>query len=291
MELNELKEKIKEYLLKDVGDRIEKVKGGGDKEYNYLSWAWCFHEVMQIDPNFNYRVLENLDGMPYWFDEDLGYMVKTEMTILGITRTMWLPVMDSRNLSMKNRPYDVKTKYNTYKVEQASMFDINKAIMRCLVKNVAMCIGLGLYIYAGEDIPEALEDDKFAKQVKQAEKEDLITYNGITPVKTKQAQKEPIVKDDDLPFNDLKDEVDKFASTAQKFIDLHKEQKNIDVLQELRDMIHSKLYQMGKANEQTFNYFASRYKKRSFDELSEMELRNVLAEVDERLEKSKKEAN
>ena len=123
------------------------------------------------------------------------------------------------------------------------------------------------------------DTDAFTKKVKEAEKED----------KPKKETK-PIGKDNDLPFNDLKDEVDKFTSTAQKFIDLHKEQKDIDVLQDLRDMIHSKLYQMGKANEQTLNYFASRYKKHSFDELSEMELRNVLAEVDDRLEKSKKEA-
>ena len=124
------------------------------------------------------------------------------------------------------------------------------------------------------------DTDAFAKRVKEAEKEDFSFDTKETPRQTKQAKKEPIVKDDDLPFSNLKDEADKFASTAQKFIDLHKEQKNIDVLQELRDMIHSKLYQMGKANEQTFNYFASRYKKHSFEELSEMELRNVLAEVD-----------
>lgn len=127
------------------------------------------------------------------------------------------------------------------------------------------------------------DTDAFAKKVKEAEKEDFNVDMKETPRKTKQVKKEPIVKDDDLPFETI-------GEATNKFIDLHKEQKNIDVLQELRDMIHSKLYQMGKANEQTFNYFASRYKKHSFDDLSEMELRNVLAEVDDRLENLKKEA-
>ena len=66
---------------------------------------------------------------------------------------MWLPVMDNNNYSMKNEPYEVVTKYGKRQVAAASMFDINKAYMRCLVKNLAM-FGLGLYVYAGEDIPE-----------------------------------------------------------------------------------------------------------------------------------------
>ena len=283
MELKELKEKIREYLLKDVGDRIEKVKGGGDKEYNYLSWAWCFHEVMQIDVNFQYKVLENLDGMPYWYDKDLGYIVKTEMTILGITRTMWLPVMDSRNYAMKDEPYEVKTKYNTYKVEKASMFDINKAIMRCLVKNVAMCIGLGLYIYAGEDIPEALDDDNFAKQVKQAKIQDFNIKKENTPKQEQKNEKKPIVSDSDLPFETI-------GEATQKFVDLHKEEKDIQVLNELRDIIASKLYQLGNQDfSQAYSYYAKQYKKPTFEDLNESELKEVIARLDTKLT-TKKEA-
>jgi len=66
---------------------------------------------------------------------------------------MWLPVMDGANKAMKATAYTYTTKYGEKNVEAATMFDINKTIMRCLTKNLAM-FGLGLYIYAGEDLPE-----------------------------------------------------------------------------------------------------------------------------------------
>ena len=75
---------------------------------------------------------------------------------------MWLPVMDSSNKAMKDVPYEYevydkfKKQYTKKKVEAATMFEINKTIMRCLVKNLAM-FGLGLHIYAGEDLPETVE--------------------------------------------------------------------------------------------------------------------------------------
>jgi len=66
---------------------------------------------------------------------------------------MWLPVMDGANKAMKNAPYSYTTRYGEKTVEAASMFDINKTLMRCLVKNLAM-FGMGIYIYAGEDLPD-----------------------------------------------------------------------------------------------------------------------------------------
>src|SRR5699024_11992265 len=73
---------------------------------------------------------------------------------------MWLPVMDSSNKAMKSKPYTYDTKNRkNIQVDKASMFDINKTIMRCLVKNLAM-FGLGLYIYAGEDLPETPQASK-----------------------------------------------------------------------------------------------------------------------------------
>ena len=77
---------------------------------------------------------------------------------------MWLPVMDANNEAMMDHPREVKTKYKTITVQAADMFDINKTIMRCLAKNVAM-FGLGFYIYAGEDLPEGVEEEQ-----KKAEK-------------------------------------------------------------------------------------------------------------------------
>ena len=85
-------------------------------------------------------------------------MVMTSVTIQEQTLQMWLPVMDGANKAMKNVPYDYTTRYGDKSVEQASMFDINKTLMRCLVKNLAM-FGLGHYIFAGEDLPENESDD------------------------------------------------------------------------------------------------------------------------------------
>ena len=85
-------------------------------------------------------------------------MVYTNVTIEGITREMWLPVMDGNNRAMKNEPYEIMTKYGKkITVDAATMFDINKTIMRCLTKNLGM-FGLGLSLYAGEDIG-GLEDE------------------------------------------------------------------------------------------------------------------------------------
>ena len=137
----------------NVNDRTEKKKSGNGRELTYLSWAWAYAEMQKRCPDMTYEI-RHWDGKPYLYDEDLGYMVETSVTIGDKTKTMWLPVMDGANKAMKNKPYTYETKYNGQKtVEAATMFDINTTIMRCLVKNFGM-FGLGLYIYAGEDLPE-----------------------------------------------------------------------------------------------------------------------------------------
>ena len=88
-------------------------------------------------------------------------MVFTSVTIEDLTHTMWLPVMDAANKAMKSTSYTYNTKFKKdIPVEPATMFDVNKTIMRCLVKNLAM-FGLGLYIYSGEDLPE-IETEKIS---------------------------------------------------------------------------------------------------------------------------------
>ena len=136
----------------NVNDHTE-VKDTGKVKLTYLSWAWAWAEVKKAYPDANYEIVKFDDGIPYAYDSNTGYMVYTRVTIEGITHEMWLPVMDGNNRAMKDEPYEVKTKYNTFTVAAATMFDVNKTIMRCLVKNLAM-FGLGLYIYAGEDLPE-----------------------------------------------------------------------------------------------------------------------------------------
>ena len=141
----------------NVNEHTEKVENDYGKELTYLSWCWAWAEVKKRYPDANYEI-EKFDGLPYVYDELTGYMVYTKVTIEGITHEMWLPVMDSKNKAMKSVPYKYQTKKGERTVEAATMFDVNNAIMRCLTKNLAM-FGLGLYIYAGEDIPQAEKDE------------------------------------------------------------------------------------------------------------------------------------
>ena len=134
----------------DCNAHTEKKNG-----LTYLSWSWAWAIVKKHYPTATYTVRE-WEGKPYLFDDILGFMVETSVKIEDETLTMRLPVMDGANKAQMHIAYTYKTKYGEKTVEPATMFDINTAIMRCLVKNLAM-FGLGLYIYAGEDLPENAE--------------------------------------------------------------------------------------------------------------------------------------
>lgn len=126
----------------------------GKNGLTYLSWSWAWAEFKKVYPEATYEVIK-FDGKPYVYDENLGYICYTTVTVEGLTHEMWLPVMDGSNKAMKAKSYTYKDKYNKERtVAAATMFDINKTLMRCLTKNLAM-FGLGLYIYAGEDLPES----------------------------------------------------------------------------------------------------------------------------------------
>lgn len=145
----------------NVNDHIEKKKDGNGNEMSYLSWAWAFDRLQRNCKEFRYEVIRYENNLPYIYDPQTGYLVTTRVTIDGVTREMWLPVMDGANKAMKAVPYTYKTKYGEKVVKAATMFDINTAIMRCLVKNIA-AFGLGLYLYAGEDIPAEEQDNQIA---------------------------------------------------------------------------------------------------------------------------------
>ena len=132
------------------------------KDLTYLSWPYAWAEVKKKYPNATYKIhLFGEKQLPYVFDEGTGYMVFTSVTIENLTHTMWLLVMDSANKTIKSTSHTYNTKFKKdILVEVATMFDVNKTIMRCLVKNLAM-FGLGLYIYSGEDLPE-IETEKIS---------------------------------------------------------------------------------------------------------------------------------
>lgn len=190
----ENKNYFEELYSLNVNDNVEKKNG-----LTYLSWAWAIAEVLKKYPNMTYEILRFENNLPYTYDEKTGYMVFTKVTINEITREMWLPVMDGANKAMLDHEYTYKVKkyvnrqwtgeYEDKKVEAATMFDINKTIMRCLTKNLAM-FGLGLYIYAGEDLPEEEATRKISeeqmKQIKELVPEekikDMFTYYKIKKI-------------------------------------------------------------------------------------------------------------
>ena len=172
---------FKSFYSINVNEYMEKKNG-----LSYISWTYAWAEAKKKFPNITYKVHRfGEKQLPYVFDENTGYMVSTEITIDDLTHSMWLPVMDGSNKAMKNKPYTYDSKFKKgLVVEAASMFDINKAIMRCLVKNLAM-FGLGLYVYAGEDLPESdnealdllkLEIGKFKGQEKKIKERILSLY-------------------------------------------------------------------------------------------------------------------
>lgn len=183
----------------NVNDRVEKKKTG-NTELSYLSWSFAWQELKMKYPDAVYNIHHfGPNNLPYVYDENTGYMVFTDMTVQGITHTMWLPVMDGANKAMKNKPYQYTTGFGQYKKEKtcdaADMFDINKTIMRCLVKNISM-FGLGLYIYAGEDLPNDLNENTCSDIVLDAEKkaQEKLTLDSDKTIKVKKSISEHMVK-------------------------------------------------------------------------------------------------
>lgn len=160
------------------------VNGHTEKKNNltYLSWAWAWAEVKKLYPTASYKVYHDENHRPYVEDDKYGIMCFTSVTIEDETIEMWLPVMDGANNAMKSAPYEVSTRYGTKPVAAATMFDINKTIMRCLVKNLAM-FGLGLYIYAGEDLPEEVKQEQL-RVAAQAENRKNDARRALTACKT-----------------------------------------------------------------------------------------------------------
>ena len=118
----------------NVNGKTEKKNG-----LTYLSWPFAWGEVKKLHPDATYTIYENADGLFYHTDGRTCW-VKTGVTVNGIEHIEYLPVMDFKNRSIP--------------VDQVTSFDVNKAIQRSLTKAVARH-GLGLYIYAGEDLPES----------------------------------------------------------------------------------------------------------------------------------------
>jgi hypothetical protein len=147
----------------NVNDKTEQKNG-----LTYLSWAWAWGELKKKHPTATYTVYEDANGCFYHTDGKTCW-VKTGVTVDGIEHIEYLPVMNFRNQSIP--------------VDAVTSTDVNKAIQRSLTKAVARH-GLGLYIYAGEDLPEEEKgESKKPEVISDKEKktlEEMITKRGYT---------------------------------------------------------------------------------------------------------------
>ncbi len=148
------------------------VNGKTEKKNNltYLSWAWAWGEIKKQHPDATYTIYENKDGWNYHTDGRTCW-VKTGMMVQGIEHIEYLPVMDHRNASIS--------------ADKVTSFDVNKAIQRSLTKAAARH-GLGLYIYAGEDLPDDGEEkpvpaSKLAETQKTTPAKVDVTEHPMTP--------------------------------------------------------------------------------------------------------------
>ena len=158
----------------NVSAQVEK-KG----KLSYLSWAYAWAEIKKIDPQAQSTVYENRDGWNYHTDGKTCW-VKTGVTVNGLEHVEYLPVMDDRNQSIP--------------ADKVTSWQVNKAIQRSITKAIARH-GLGLYIYAGEDLPDehteppqapkpALTPEQLAAQARAKIAGDKL---GLTPAERKAA--------------------------------------------------------------------------------------------------------
>lgn len=172
----------------NVNDKTEK-KGG----LTYLSWAWAWAEVKKLHPDATYTVYENADGWNYHTDGKTCW-VKVSVTINGIEHMEYLPVMDFKNKSIP--------------LNAVTSFEVNKAIQRAVTKACARH-GLGLYIYAGEDLPEETDGSTGQAIANKA------ANSGIETAEEK--PKEYKCCDCGKPFADFTDSKGKTWSAGQVF--------------------------------------------------------------------------
>ena len=176
----------------NVNEHTEKKNG-----LTYLAWAWAWQEVKKNFPNAFYTIYENRDGLNYHTDGRTCW-VKTGVTIEGLEHIEYLPVMDYRNASIP--------------VDKVTSFDVNKAIQRSLTKAVARH-GLGLYIYAGEDLPED-EKNVVKNDVLDAALAEVKRANDVEALKAVYFKYEDKLKNNSQFINEVNSRKDKLQKAA-----------------------------------------------------------------------------
>lgn len=195
----------------NVNDKTEKKNG-----LTYLSWAWAWGEVKKKYPTATYDIYEVTNPQGYvcnYFTDGKTCWVKTGVTIEGIEHIEELPVMDFRNKSIS--------------LENVTSFDVNKAIQRSLTKAVARH-GLGLYIYAGEDLPESEQAEQ--TESKKIESKYVATINSLI---NKYAEKRKGKPDELVKYYLIKYKVKKLEDLTNE--------EGITLMKELNELVERRV--------------------------------------------------
>ena len=144
-------EQVLSMLKTNVNEHTEKKNG-----LTYLSWAWAWAEALKADPEATYKI--EMFGDKCYMDINGTAMVFVTVTLFGKPMMCQLPVMDSYNKSITVEGVTATNKYGKEVTTKLDSFNVNTAIMRCMTKALSLH-GLGLYIYAGEDLPEGESDE------------------------------------------------------------------------------------------------------------------------------------
>ena len=166
----------------NVNDHIEK-KGN----LSYLSWVWAWGTLKKLYPDATYTVYEDEKGIPYFTDGRTAW-VKTGVTVNGQEYIERLPIMDYKNRSVT--------------LDKVTSMDMNTAIQRSITKAIARH-GLGLYIYAGEDLPDIEKANTEAEKAAEAypDRDTMIAFikaNASPALKARMAEAMKLTRFEDM---------------------------------------------------------------------------------------------
>ena len=142
---------VQELLKLNVNEHTEKKVN-----LTYLSWAWAWAEALKADPQASFTV--QMFGDKCYMEINGTAMVWVTVTMFGKPMVCQLPVMDNTNKPITIEGTTTVNKYGKEITNKLDSFNVNTAIMRCMTKALGLH-GLGLYIYAGEDLPEGAEPE------------------------------------------------------------------------------------------------------------------------------------
>lgn len=203
---------------KNVFEKLSAINVSGKTEkkngLTYLSWAYAWGELCKVYPTATYKVHERDTqwGPCNYFTDGRTAWVKVSVTIGDLTHTEMLPIMDYRNKSIP--------------LDKVTSCDANKAIQRCITKAVAR-FGLGLYVYAGEDLPSSVEySDPIQAQPVQQPVEKAVQKSAQSQV--------PVKKDTRLITAEMVDIIRKIVGEQGDFIDFICESYKVCKLEDLR---------------------------------------------------------